>query len=70
MGEIDPGTATNSSAGCVMLALGSDVPRAGRMTLIDLWRLQSMARWSWTVKEEPALAKAYRHDGAEVPTQP
>lgn len=55
MGEIDTSMATNSSAGCIMLALGLDVPRAGGMTLIDLWGLQSMSRWSWAVKEEPHL---------------
>lgn len=38
-----------------MFALGLDAPRAGRMTLIDLWRFESMARWSWTVKEEQRL---------------
>lgn len=55
MGEIDPGTATNSSAQCIMLALASDVPRTGRMILIDLWRLQSTARWSWAVKKKQHL---------------
>lgn len=65
-----------------MFAPGLDAPRAGRMTLIDLWRFESMARWSWAVKEEqrlqtrviaaeePVLAKAHSHDEAEVPTEP